>query len=98
MLNHKQIKQIIKEHLPELHSEFSVSEIGLFGSYVRNEQTPLSDVDILVEFSKPVGFISFMQLEMRLQQLLGSKIDLVTPGALKTHIGSRILKEVDYVQ
>ncbi len=98
MLNHEQIKQIIKDHLPELHADFAVSEIGLFGSYVRNEQTPLSDVDILVEFSKPVGFISFMQLEMRLQQLLGSKIDLVTPGALKPHIGSRILKEVDYVQ
>ncbi len=98
MLKSTEIKKIIKDHLTELHNNYAVSEIGIFGSYLRNEQTPQSDVDILVQFSKPVGFIAFMQLEERLQQLLGTKIDLVTRAALKPKIGERILKEVDYVQ
>lgn len=98
MLKNIEIKQIIKDHLAELHNNYAVSEIGIFGSYVRNEQTPQSDVDILVQFSKPIGFVAFMQLEERLQELLGTNIDLVTRGALKPKIGSRILKEVDYVQ
>jgi len=98
MLKNAEIKRVIKDHLAELHRDYAVSEIGIFGSYARNEQTPQSDVDILVQFSKPVGFIAFMQLEERLQQLLGAKIDLVTRAALKPKIGARILKEVDYVQ
>lgn len=68
MLKDSEIKQVIKDHLAELHSNYTVSQIGIFGSYVRNEQTPQSDVDILVQFSKPVGFVAFMQLEERLQE------------------------------
>ena len=98
MLKNTEIKQVLKEHLNELHSNYAVSKIGIFGSYVRNEQTAQSDIDILVQFSKPVGFVAFMQLEQRLQELLGARIDLVTRAALKPRIGERILKEVDYVQ
>ncbi len=98
MLKNAEIKQILKDHLDELHSLYAVSEIGIFGSCVRGEQTAQSDVDILVQFSKPVGFVAFMMLEKHLQELLGAKIDLVTRAALKPRIGERILKEVDYVQ
>ncbi|MCD6525980.1 MAG: nucleotidyltransferase family protein [Desulfuromonas sp.] len=98
MRSKTEIKHVIKKHLAELHRDYAVSEIGIFGSYVRDEQTPKSDLDVLVQFSKPVGFISFMQLEQQLQQLLGLKVDLVTRDALKPNIGARILKEVDYVQ
>lgn len=98
MLKKSEIKQVIKDHLGELHRDYAISEIGIFGSYVRDEQTPHSDVDILVQFSQPVGFVTFMQLEERLQQLLGTDIDLVSRAALKPNIGKRILKEVDYVQ
>ncbi len=98
MLKNTEIKQVLKNHLDELHRNYAVSEIGIFGSYVRNEQTAQSDVDILVLFSKPVGFVAFMQLEERLQELLGTRIDLVTRAALKPRIGERILKEVDNVQ
>lgn len=88
MLKNTEIKQVIKDHLDELHCKYAVSEIGIFGSYVRNEQTPQSDVDILVEFSKPVGFVAFMHLEERLQELLGTKIDLVSRAALKHRLAS----------
>ena len=98
MLKSVEIQQLIRKNLAELSRDYAVSEIGVFGSYVRDEQTPGSDLDILVEFSKPVGFVSFMQLEQHLQQLLGIKIDLVTRAALKPQIGARILNEVKYVQ
>ena len=98
MLKSSEVQQRIRENLAELSREYAVSEIGIFGSYARNEQKPESDLDILVEFSKPVGFVSFMQLEQHLQQLLGVKIDLVTRAALKPQIGARILSEVNYVQ
>lgn len=91
-----ELQQKLSSHLEELSRDFTVSEIGIFGSYVRGEQKPESDLDILVNFSQPVGFITFMQLEERLQQLLGVKVDLVTRAALKPHIGARILKEVRY--
>ena len=98
MLKSSEIQQLIKNNLAGLSRDYAVLEIGLFGSYVRDEQTPDSDLDILVEFSKPVGFVAFMQLEQHLQQLLGIKIDLVTRAALKPQIGARILNEVNYVQ
>lgn len=98
MQKNTEIKRLIRQNLDELKRDYGVSEIGIFGSYARNEQTSKSDLDILVKFSKPVGFISFMQLEQHLQQLLGIRIDLVTRAALKPHIGARILKEVNYVQ
>ena len=98
MLGNSEIRQRIKDNLTVLSREYAVSEIGVFGSYARNEQTPDSDLDILVNFSRPVGFISFMELEQHLQHLLGGKIDLVTRAALKPRIGERILKEVKYVQ
>ncbi len=98
MLKRSEVQQRIKENLAELNRNYAVAEIGFFGSYARNEQRLDSDLDILVTFSKPVGFVSFMQLEQHLQQLLGVKIDLVTRAALKPRIGTRILNEVEYVQ
>jgi len=50
-------------HSGEAAREYSVKTIGVFGSVARNEQTGTSDIDLLVEFSKPVGFVTFMRLE-----------------------------------
>jgi hypothetical protein len=55
----------------EVAKEYSVKKIGLFGSVARNEQTRQSDIDLLVEFSKPVGFVTFMRLENFLSEQLG---------------------------
>ncbi|WP_429884595.1 nucleotidyltransferase family protein [Geoalkalibacter halelectricus] len=92
------ITRKLHNHLTELRQQFGVEKIGIFGSYARNEQRPESDIDLLVEFARPVGFVRFMQLEAHLQELLGIKVDLVTPKALKPHMGKRILDEVRYVQ
>ncbi len=91
------IKAIIKRHKPEIVKKYHVSEIGVFGSYTREEQSQESDIDILVSFKKPIGFIKFMRLEFFLSELLGKKVDLVTKDALKPHIGQVILSETQYV-
>ena len=80
-----------------MRSEFGVIEVGIFGSVVRGEQDAGSDIDILVEFERPIGFVRFMRLEKRLAELVGMPVDLVTKKALKPHIGKRILQEVRYV-
>lgn len=88
------IKRTLSANKAELREKFKVKTIGVFGSYVRGEQTKKSDVDILVEFEEPIGLFEFMDLEEELSKLLGVKVDLVSKKALKPHIGERILQEV----
>jgi len=92
-----EIIQMIAETKEQLGSEFGVTEIGIFGSAVRGGQDADSDVDILVEFERPIGFVKFARLEKRLSELVGMPVDLVTKKALKPHMGKRILEEVRYV-
>jgi predicted nucleotidyltransferase len=77
--------------------EYSVKTLGIFGSIARDEQTDQSDVDLLVEFSRPVGFVTFMRLEHFLSDRLGKPVDLVTPDSLKPVIRQDVLAEVIYV-
>ena len=91
------IKKKLISHKKELNDRFSVKEIGVFGSCVRNEQKRGSDADILVEFSRPVGLFKFMELEEHLSDMLNVKVDLVSKKALKPYIGRRILNEVMYI-
>jgi predicted nucleotidyltransferase len=78
----------------DLEHGFKVKKLGVFGSYVRGEQTTASDLDILVEFSEPVSLIEFVHLENHLSDMLGIKVDLVMRTALKPRIGKHILEEV----
>jgi predicted nucleotidyltransferase len=88
------IKEIIEKHKDELKKQYGVKEIGIFGSFVRGEAKESSDVDILVEFERPIGFFKFLELEEYLSKLIDRKVDLVSKKALKSHIGKYILKEV----
>ncbi|MCL5674822.1 MAG: nucleotidyltransferase family protein [Candidatus Omnitrophica bacterium] len=97
MKKKEEIKQSLKKHKTDIRKRFKVTKIGIFGSYVRGEQVKNSDIDILVEFSEPVGLFEFMDLEEYLQNLLDKKVDLVSRKALKPHIGEHILKEVMYI-
>lgn len=83
--------------LPELKTAYNVSYIGLFGSYVRGENTPESDLDVLVEFSRTPTIFRFVHLENHLSDSLGVKVDLVMKNALKPNIGKHILNEVEAV-
>jgi len=97
MFDIETIKEVLETHKAEIIEKFHVAEIGVFGSYARGEHTKESDIDILVSFSKPIGFMAFMRLEFYLTELLGKKVDLVTRGSLKPHIGLVILRDVQYV-
>jgi len=87
----------LHEMLPELKEKYNVSYIGLFGSYVRGENTPESDLDVLVEFSRTPTIFRFVNLENYLSDKLGVKVDLVMKNALKPNIGKCILREVEAV-
>ncbi|MEX0844110.1 MAG: nucleotidyltransferase family protein [Balneolaceae bacterium] len=96
MITKNEILATLKEILPELQNEFSVKEIGLFGSFSKKSSGPDSDIDILVELEKPIGW-KFFSLEIYLEKKFGRKIDLVTKNALKEQLKDQILKEVQYV-
>jgi len=89
--------KILRQHLPELRDKYSVNYLGIFGSYVRGEQTKDSDLDVLVQFEKKPGLFKYIELEDYLSELLGVKVDLVMKSALKPNIGKRILNEVEAV-
>lgn len=80
--------------MPELAHRYQVESLGVFGSYVRQEQSPESDLDLLVTFHETPGLLRYIELENYLSDLLGVKVDLVMKDALKPHIGKRILEEV----
>lgn len=74
-----------------------VSRIGLFGSFVRGEQRPDSDIDLLVEFEAGrKTFDAFMELSFFLEDILQHPVELVTPESLSPYLGPHILKEVEY--
>ncbi len=74
-----------------------VRQIGLFGSFVRGEATPKSDVDVLVEFEKgQKTFDNFMRLNLLLEEILQRDVELLTCESLSPYIGPHILKEIEY--
>ncbi len=96
MLSRAEIEIKLKQIKPELAEKFHVSSIGYFGSYANDKQNENSDLDLLVEFSKPIGW-KFFTLERFLEQSFGIPIDLVTKNALKERIKEPILNQVYYV-
>lgn len=97
MVSLEKIKSTLSHQKSKLCGSFNVKNLGIFGSFVRGEQKKGSDLDVLVEFSEPIGLFRFIELEERLTAMLGVKVDLVSKKALKPRIGERILKEVIYV-
>jgi uncharacterized protein len=86
----------LAELKPMLQREYAVKEIGLFGSFSDDSFSEDSDIDILVELEKPIGW-KFFTLEMYLENIFNRKIDLVTKNALKEQIKDGILKQVNFV-
>ena len=91
-----EIKQVLQAHKPYLAEKYGVVEIGVFGSYVRDEQRPDSDIDILIELERPprISLIGLVELEHDLSDILGTKVDVAIKKNLRKRIGKRILNEV----
>ena len=95
-LNSEEVLTALKTNKIKLH-DLGVKEIGLFGSYARNEQTPESDIDILVEFSKGrKSFHAYMQLKLFLESTFKKKVDLVIKEAVRPELKRSILNGVIY--
>ena len=79
---------------PELRRRYPIREMGVFGSWVRGEQTEGSDIDVLVDLDDGITLIDFVGLQLALADALGVRVDLVMKDGLKPRIGERILSEV----
>ena len=88
------ILETLHQHLPSLSTLYKVKTLGIFGSYVHQEQNAGSDLDLLVTFTETPSLLKFIELENYLADTLGVKVDLVMQDALKPRIGARILHEV----
>lgn len=88
------LKAELRALLPELRQRWPISYLGVFGSWVRDEQRPGSDLDLLVDFDGPLPGWGEVELELELERRLGLKVDLVLRSQLKPFIGAQILREV----
>lgn len=96
MVNRNDIILKLKELKPILLRDYSVTKIGLFGSFADETFTEESDIDLLVEFERPIGW-KFFTLEIYLEKIFNRKIDIVTKNSLKEQLRENILKRVNYV-
>ena len=88
---------LLRQHEKDIKNRFGVARIGIFGSYVRGEEKPESDVDVLVEFREgEKTFDHYMDLKFYLEDLFGRKVDLVMKEAIKRRLREPILSEVVY--
>lgn len=91
-----EVVALLHKHFDGLAEQFNVASLSLFGSYARDEQTPQSDVDLLVTFSRPVGF-GFIHLAERLEALLGRPVDLLAADGIKPNRRDSILASLIHV-
>ncbi len=96
MRNLDTIKTTLIELKPELERRFHVSAIGVFGSFVRGQEHTGSDIDIIVDFSRPVG-VEFIDLAEYLEQKLDAPVDLVSRKGIKPPYLKSIEHEIAYV-
>ena len=91
-----EIKRILQGEKPYLAERYGVLEMGVFGSYVRDEQHAVSDIDILVDLGEipRIDLFDLVNLERYLSDLLGGKVDVAIKSSLRKRIGKRILNEV----
>ncbi len=87
-----EIFALLKRHKRAL-KKYGVCSISVFGSVARDRIRKNSDVDLLVEFDRPIGLFEFARLKIHLEELLGRKVDLVTPEALRKELRENILRE-----
>lgn len=93
-----QIVDLLKQNSLELE-KFGVNRIGVFGSFVKGDQNAQSDIDLIVEFNEgQKNFRNFMGTANLAENLLGRKVDLLTPQSLSPYIAPHVEKEIEYVQ
>ena len=93
----KEIREVLSLQKQSLCEIYQITEIGIFGSYARGEETEASDIDILVDYETAPTFIMLVEFRDYLSQLFGLKVDVVTKNGLKSRIRERVLAEAIYI-
>jgi predicted nucleotidyltransferase len=92
-----EIRQVLSLQKQSICEIYRITEIGIFGSYARGDETETSDIDILVDYQTAPTLIMLVDLKDYLSQLFGIKVDIVTKNGLKPRIRERVLAEVVYI-
>ena len=96
-MNRQKVMQILHDALPGIRERFGVQDLAIFGSVARDEAGPNSDVDVLVMFEGRTRFRAFMGLQFELESILGARVDLVTPKAMKPTLRPHIERDLIHV-
>jgi predicted nucleotidyltransferase len=100
VLTKEEIITILKKELPYLKAIFGVKRIGIFGSFAKGIQKEESDLDLVIEFEKPIG-LKFVELSDYIESKLGKKVDILTPAGIKSirikKVAEDIKKSIVYV-
>lgn len=100
MLTKEQVIQLLRENYPHLVTEYGVKRIGLFGSYAKGTPNEQSDVDVIVEFDRPIG-LKFVEFTDYLESLFERKVDVLTPAGLQAirlgQVAKNIAESIVYV-
>ena len=91
-----ELSKLLKKHQPEL-LQHGVESLAVFGSFARGEASLDSDIDLLVDFNRPVGLFEFIRLKSYLEDLTGRRVDLATRDALRPALRETILSEAVHV-
>ena len=98
-MNINEVKKILEAQRDFLRERFHVMDVGIFGSFVKGEETALSDIDILVTFERGhKDFFNYMRMKNYLGELIGLEVDLVIKEAVKPGLRDKIFREVEYVR
>lgn len=91
--NKQEMLDLLKSRLPELHQEFGVKTLGIFGSFARGEAHKKSDLDVLVEFEQPIG-LRFMEFTDRLEQIVSRSVDVLTNAGIDSIRQPEIIQSI----
>lgn len=89
----EKVLRLLREHLEEIRG-FNIQKISIFGSVARNQESPQSDIDILIKFDGPPSYDLYMDLKFFLEDLLGRKVDLITEDGIRTEIREFVEKDL----
>ena len=90
----QEVKKVLRDVHPHLASEYGVKKVGLFGSFAKGVATEASDIDLLIEFERPIGF-KFFELAEYLEDLLGKRVDVLTPAGVQGIRIERIARDIE---
>ena len=100
MLTKKKVLELLRKDFPYLRRKYNVKRIGLFGSFAKELQNEKSDIDIFLEFQKPIG-LDFIDLTEHIEGVLGKKVDAITPEGIRgiriKEVASSIKRGIVYV-